>query len=100
MAPILRSAEIILSLPIEVNTLIFFVTIVLWQIHRSGRDRRKRLKGCPVGNLQDEIREAYRQQRKERADFDRDKSRLHSYYKQEIKKLERDNSYLRSKLYR
>jgi hypothetical protein len=78
-----------------------FVVIVFFIIYYDGeKKRRKRLKGCPVGFLQDEIREAYRQQRKERTDFDREKSRLHSYYKQEIGKLERDNSYLRSKLYK
>ena len=100
MINVIRSIKFFMSLPKEVIFLIFFATIIFGKVLGSRRERRKRLKGCPVGYLQDEIGEAYRQQREAKTDADREKSHLHSYYKQVIKKLERDNSYLRSKLYR
>ena len=85
--------------PGEIKLLIVYVLIVWIIIHKDGEKRgRKRLKGCPVGQLQEDLRGAYRAQRQMEADHKRQMSDLDSDHKDRYKKLERDNSYLRSRL--
>ena len=85
--------------PGEIKILIVYVVIVGFIIYDDGEKRgRKRLKGCPVGPLQEDLRGAAREKRQMIADHKRQKSDLRSYYEQKNKKLEREISYLRSRL--
>jgi hypothetical protein len=84
--------------PGEIKLLIIYVFIVWIIINDGGKRRRKRLKGCPVGQLQEDLRGAYREKRQMEVDHKRQKSDLDSYYQHRLKKLERENSYLRSRL--
>ena len=85
--------------PGEIKLLIVYVVIVAFIIYDDGEKRgRKRLKGCPVGPLQEDIRGAAREKRQMMADHKRREDELNSYYQHKNKKLERENSYLRSRL--
>ena len=86
--------------PGEIKLLIVYVLVVFFIvfINDGEKRRRSRLKGCPVGRLQEDLRGAAREKRRMMAVHERQKSDLDSYHQHRIKKLERENSYLRSRL--
>ena len=86
--------------PGAIKLLIVYVLVVWIIINDGGKRRRKRLKGCPVGPLQEDLRGAAREKRQMMADHKRREDELTSYLQHKNKKLERENSYLRSRLYK
>jgi len=101
MTQIIRVVEFFLNQPMSIKILIVYVLVVFFIIFDDGeKKRRKRLKGCPVGLLQEQLRGAARENRRITAVYERQKSDLCSSFQQTKTKLERDNSYLRSRLYK
>ena len=90
-----------LNQPLRSQILIVYVLIVFYIIYKDGKNKwRKRLKGCPVSQLQEDLRWAARKERQMMADHKRQVSELQASNEQDRKKLEREKSYLRSRLYK
>jgi len=93
------NSEMILTLPFKITIAIF--SFIVWEILSNGEwKQRKRWKACPVGYWQDQAQGSAREIRQTQDYYEKRERDLHADYQQEIKKKEREISYLRSRLYK